>query len=73
MVTFYQFVRDALLVLMGGATRGAGADVRATCRHAVKKAPGRTEFQRGILSGRPTGTLDGSSPRASRARASSSR
>jgi len=50
MVTFYQFVRDALLVLMGVPQPAPIPTLRAICTTAIKKAPGRTEFQRGILS-----------------------
>src|SRR5690348_15601348 len=49
MVTFYQFVRDALLVLMGANPVEAIPTFTATCTQKLKKAPGRTEFQRGIL------------------------
>ena len=63
MVTFYQFVRDALLVLMGVNPVVPVPTFRATCSVKLKKAPGRTEFQRGIItraddggwSVRPTG------------------
>jgi molybdopterin molybdotransferase len=48
MVTFYQFVRDALLQLQGRTLeRLPTFDVR--CVTPLKKAPGRTEFQRGFL------------------------
>ena len=50
MVTFYQFVRDALLVLMGVPDPAPLPMLKAVCTTAIKKAPGRTEFQRGILS-----------------------
>ena len=50
MVTFYQFVRDALLVLMGVPQPSPIPILRVTCTSPIKKAPGRTEFQRGILS-----------------------
>jgi molybdopterin molybdotransferase len=50
MVTFYQFVREALLVLMGVPQPAAIPTLKAICTTAIKKAPGRTEFQRGILS-----------------------
>jgi molybdopterin molybdotransferase len=50
MVTFYQFVREALLMLMGVPKPQPLPVLRATCTSAIKKAPGRTEFQRGILS-----------------------
>ncbi|RPI43630.1 MAG: molybdopterin molybdenumtransferase MoeA, partial [Betaproteobacteria bacterium] len=50
MVTFYQFVRDALYTLMGRDPVPALPVLKATCTSTLKKAPGRTEFQRGILS-----------------------
>jgi len=49
MVTFYQFVREALWVL-AGARPAPIPMLKATCTGPIKKAPGRTEFQRGILS-----------------------
>ncbi len=49
MVTFQQFVRDALLILMGQALKPAFT-LHAQCTSPIKKVPGRTEFQRGILS-----------------------
>jgi molybdopterin molybdotransferase len=55
MVTFYQFVREALLVLMGVAQPQPVPTFKAACTTAIKKAPGRTEFQRGILSLSPDG------------------
>ncbi len=57
MVTFYQFVRDALLVLMGASPVEAVPTFRATCTTRLKKAPGRTEFQRGILTRDADGTM----------------
>jgi len=57
MVTFYQFVRDAMLVLMGADPVLPVPTFRATCTVKLKKAPGRTEFQRGILTQAPDGTL----------------
>jgi molybdopterin molybdotransferase len=50
MVTFYQFVHEALLILMGRKDDYAVPTLKATCVGALRKAPGRTEFQRGILS-----------------------
>ena len=50
MVTFYQFVRDALLRLSGLDPVPALPSFKVPCTSALKKAPGRTEFQRGILS-----------------------
>ena len=49
MVTFYQFVQHALLVLMGQPNPVPIPMLPATCTEMLKKAPGRTEFQRGIL------------------------
>jgi molybdopterin molybdotransferase len=57
MVTFYQFVRSALLELMGADPVEPVPTFRATCTSPLKKAPGRTEFQRGILVQAPDGTL----------------
>ena len=57
MVTFYQFVRDAMLVLMGADPVAPIPTFRATCTTRLKKAPGRTEFQRGILTQSADGTL----------------
>jgi molybdopterin molybdotransferase len=50
MVTFYQFVRDALLVLSGRDPVPPLPTFKVPCTSSLKKAPGRTEFQRGILS-----------------------
>jgi molybdopterin molybdotransferase len=49
MVTFYAFVRDALLA-MSGATAEPLPMLRAACTAAIRKKPGRTEYQRGIVS-----------------------
>jgi molybdopterin molybdotransferase len=46
MVTFYAFVRDALLT-MGGAASEPLPLLRAACTSAIRKKPGRTEYQRG--------------------------
>jgi molybdopterin molybdotransferase len=50
MVTFYEFVRDALLVLQGQRDIQPLPTFKVPLAAAVRKAPGRTEFQRGILS-----------------------
>jgi molybdopterin molybdotransferase len=50
MVTFYQFVRDALLVLSGRDPVPPLPTFKVPCTSSLKKAPGRTEFQRGVLS-----------------------
>src|SRR5919198_1832091 len=49
MVTFYQFVRDALLHLAGRTDDYAIPLLRATAADNIRKVPGRTEYQRGIL------------------------
>lgn len=49
MVTFYQFVRGALLRMMGRTGDIALPMLRAPCADRLRKKPGRTEFQRGIL------------------------
>ncbi len=49
MVTFYQFVRDALLVLQGRSDVGPMPMFKAMLAAPIRKVPGRTEFQRGIL------------------------
>jgi molybdopterin molybdotransferase len=48
MVTFYQFVQPALQALSGAASR-ASPLFHVECVTPIKKATGRTEFQRGIL------------------------
>ena len=49
MVTFYEFVRDALLVLQGRRDVAPPPMFKARLGKAIRKVPGRTEFQRGIL------------------------
>ena len=49
MVTFYQFVRDALLHLSGRQDDYAIPLLRATAAENLRKVPGRTEYQRGVL------------------------
>ncbi len=49
MVTFYQFVRDALLKLSGRDPLPPLPTFKVPCTSTLKKAPGRTEFQRGVL------------------------
>ncbi len=48
MVTFYAFVRDALLRMAGAAPQPL-ALLRAASVQAIRKKPGRTEYQRGIV------------------------
>ncbi|WCM18864.1 molybdopterin molybdotransferase MoeA [Paraburkholderia bryophila] len=47
MVTFYQIVREVLL-LMSGATPQPLPVIRATSRQVIRKRAGRTEFLRGV-------------------------
>lgn len=49
MVTFYAFVRNALLA-MSGASSGPLPLLRVPCATPMRKKPGRTEYQRGVLS-----------------------
>jgi molybdopterin molybdotransferase len=50
MVTFYAFVRDALRTMSGQAGELPSPWLRAACTTALRKKPGRTEYQRGIVS-----------------------
>ncbi len=50
MVTFYQFVRVALLTLMGQTPVPPLPTFNVVCTEPIKKQSGRCEFQRGILS-----------------------
>ena len=50
MVTFYQFVRAALCRLSGEDPVEEVPTFKVSCTSTLRKAPGRTEFQRGILS-----------------------
>jgi molybdopterin molybdotransferase len=63
MVTFYFFVRDALLHMMGAKDETPPL-MQAVSETAIRKKPGRTEYQRGILSrgagGRPQVRITGS-------------
>ena len=49
MVTFYSLVRDALLHLAGRGDEAMPL-LKATAAENLRKVPGRTEFQRGIVS-----------------------
>ena len=49
MVTFYGFVRDALLALAGRTDDFALPVFRVPSETALRKKPGRTEFQRALL------------------------
>jgi len=48
MVTFYQFVSEALLTLQGTTPKPLPM-FKVECTESIKKATGRTEFQRGVL------------------------
>jgi molybdopterin molybdotransferase len=56
MVTFRQFVADALRALMGRQPV-PGFSFRAVCTDRIRKSPGRVEFQRGIVSQDAGGAL----------------
>ena len=56
MVTFLAFVRPALLRMMG-STRTAPPLLRATSTEAIRKKPGRTEYQRGTVTREADGSL----------------
>jgi molybdopterin molybdotransferase len=56
MVTFLAFVRPALLRMMG-ATAQPLVLLKAHSAEAMRKKPGRTEYQRGIVSAAPDGSL----------------
>ena len=56
MVTFLAFVRPALLRMMG-ANIPAPPLLRARSTEAIRKKPGRTEYQRGTVTTAPDGSL----------------
>ncbi len=58
MVTFYEFVRDALLILQGEREIQPMPTFKVPLSAPIRKVPGRTEFQRGILAPRRRGRLD---------------
>ncbi|MGH8477344.1 MAG: molybdopterin molybdotransferase MoeA, partial [Methylococcales bacterium] len=55
MVTYYQFVRPALRKLMGISPAGRLLSIQARSLNRIRKKPGRTEYQRGILEMDETG------------------
>jgi len=57
MVTFLAFVRPALLRMMGCRDTAPPPLLRARSQEAMRKKPGRTEYQRGIVSTAPDGGL----------------
>jgi molybdopterin molybdotransferase len=56
MVTFLAFVRPALLKLMG-CTDTSPPLLQAICTESLRKKPGRTEYQRGIVTRNADGRL----------------
>ena len=56
MVTFLAFVRPALRRMMG-CTRSAPPLLKAISLEAIRKKPGRTEYQRGMVCTAPDGSL----------------
>jgi molybdopterin molybdotransferase len=57
MVTFLAFVRPALLRMMGARDRTPPM-LRARSAEAIRKKPGRTEYQRGTVTRTPAGNLE---------------
>ncbi|GAC1600894.1 MAG: molybdopterin molybdotransferase MoeA [Ramlibacter sp.] len=57
MVTFLAFVRPALLKMMGATPVGTPL-LQARSHQPIRKKPGRTEYQRGIVSRAPDGSLE---------------
>lgn len=55
-VTFLAFVRPALLQMMGSTAKPLPL-LRASSVEVIRKKPGRTEYQRGIVSAGPNGSL----------------
>jgi molybdopterin molybdotransferase len=49
MVTFYQFVRGALLFLQGGTNSSGVPLAQVVSATTIRKVPGRTEYQRGVV------------------------
>ena len=56
MVTFLVFVRPALLRMMG-CTQATPPLLKAHSQEPMRKKPGRTEYQRGVVSRAPDGSL----------------
>jgi molybdopterin molybdotransferase len=56
MVTFLAFVRPALLRMMG-CDAAAPPPLKARSTEAIRKKPGRTEYQRGLVTAAPDGSL----------------
>lgn len=60
MVTFYEFVQPAIRHL-SGASSIESLKLRATCLSTLRKSPGRTEYQRGVMGVDSDGALTVSS------------
>ena len=58
MVTFLALVRPALLQLMGSTQQAAPPLLQARSATALKKRPGRTEYQRARIATAPDGALE---------------
>ncbi|MEE4378732.1 MAG: gephyrin-like molybdotransferase Glp [Candidatus Competibacteraceae bacterium] len=56
MITFYEFVQPALQRLMGQPPTPP-LTFKVPCLSRLRKRPGRTEFQRGVLERQPDGSL----------------
>lgn len=56
MVTFLEIVRPALMKMMGAQLKSP-LRLQVACRSRLKKAPGRQEFQRGLLARDQNGAL----------------
>jgi len=54
MVTFYALVKDALMAMSGASTEPTPM-LRCIAAHAIRKKPGRTEYQRVIVTRSPNG------------------
>lgn len=59
MVTMLAFVRPALMRMAGAAVKYCGQPIllQAQSLEALRKKPGRTEYQRGFVSRSPEGVL----------------
>ncbi|MDO5289766.1 MAG: molybdopterin molybdotransferase MoeA [Pseudomonadota bacterium] len=57
MVSFLAFVRPTLLHMMGARDTAAPPPLMARSEHTLRKKPGRTEYQRGIVTQQAEGSL----------------
>ena len=58
MVTFYEFVQDALRILQGRRNVAPLPTFKVPLAAPIRKVPGRTEFQRGVLTPRRQRRMD---------------